>query len=143
MSVSVSIDPDKDNIDIPLFASIDDIAKSFILTSDQHMGLLIAGSGFLRSLRVEEIEESSLCNGEKYNPCNMAMILHGVGGSGKSYVIRSLLALAASWMRQRAIITSAISGVTTANVSGHRIASLLNCKNIFIQRIKVIGIDEM
>ena len=131
--VSVSIDHDKNNIDIPLFASIDEVAKSFNLTSDQYMGLFIAGSGFLRSLRVEDIEKSMFTDNEEDNQCNMSMILHGVGGSGKSYVIRSLLALAESWMRQGSIITSAISGVAAANVSGHTIAFLLNCKKSFFK----------
>jgi hypothetical protein len=62
------------------------------------------------------------------------LFIHGLGGSGKSVYIRSLLGLAASWLRPDAVLTCAPTGNAAVNVAGYTIASLtMKRKDFFLK----------
>ena len=122
--VSVSKSPDAPNIDIQLFSSLTEISDAFSFTTDQHRSFYIVGCGLLKAYGRDE-QDSTDVNFDDIDINSISLLLHGIGGSGKSYVIRALVALSKSWLREGSIITCAIAGVAAANVNGYTIASLL------------------
>jgi hypothetical protein len=147
----VTIEIDQPQKEIPLFASIAEISNVCSLLEDQHRAFFIIGSALLRSFARDEMDV--IC-GEKDaypSPCSCSasdpsseleeqqalLLIHGVGGSGKSVIVRAITALATSWMRDRAIITASIAGVACVNISGYTIASLMYKKRSFFDQVLV------
>jgi hypothetical protein len=144
----VTIEIDQPQKEIPLFASIAEISNVCSLLEDQHRAFFIIGSALLRSFALDEMDN---IGGEKDFPfpcCSSSyptdleeqqalLLIHGVGGSGKSVIVRAITALAMSWMRTRAIITASIAGVACVNISGYTIASLMYKKRSFFDQVGV------
>ena len=137
-NVSVSVHPEKPNITLPLFSSIQEVSTAFTLTIDQHRAFYIASAGLLSAFKADvETEENSL-NIQEDTMNYVALLLHGIGGSGKSYVIRAILGIAKSWLREGSVVTTCISGVAAVNVSGYTVASLLHCRKSFFEKVTYI-----
>jgi predicted esterase len=66
------------------------------------------------------------------------LFLHGMGGSGKSLAVHAMIALAMSWDRPRAILTSAKSGVAAVNVEGYTVDSLRYKPKSFFDEVRML-----
>jgi hypothetical protein len=62
-------------------------------------------------------------------PKQAVLKLQGKAGTGKSHIMRGLLALEKGWLRERTIMNVTITGIAAVNVKGVTIDSLLCQKN--------------
>ena len=108
---------------IPICATINEISRLFKFTEDQHRAFCIPGRAFLAQLAHEDtyftMPDAEMLNMQR------TLLLHGMGGTGKSHVIHGLRALAFSWTRPSAVGTFAVTGVAAINIGGETLARLL------------------
>jgi hypothetical protein len=141
----VTIEIDEAQKEIPHFASIAEISKACSLLEDQHRAFFIMGSALLRSFARDEVDIvcaehvcpiASLSSATDLEEQQALLLIHGVGGSGKSVIVRAITALATSWMREKAIITASIAGVACVNISGYTVASLMYKRRPFFDQVR-------
>ena len=90
---------------LPCYASLQEVsALLFKLTNDQHRAFVIIGRALLRSLESKHTNEEVAATNQEL------LLLHGLAGSGKSFVIRARKALAESWEHPKAVRTCAPTG---------------------------------
>ena len=141
--------------DLCTCASLNEVSRLFDFTEDQHRAFSIVAGALLESLVIEDADAIS---GEDVDDLAVAryqqlLLLHGMGGSGKSYIIQGLLALAITWGRPSSVGTFALTGVAAINVLGETIASLLyyfsktgvisESMRIKLEALRVLVLDEM
>jgi hypothetical protein len=126
--VNVPYQIDKADIELPIYASLQEICLIFNLNCEQRRALYVSGKALLTSYFDDENSSSSLTKAENQS----LLFIHGLGGSGKSVFIRSLVALSYSWLRPGSVLTSAPTGNAAVNVKGYTTASLIyKNKNFF------------
>ena len=90
---------------LPCYASLQEAsALLFKLTNDQHRAFVIIGRALLRSFEFNHSNEEVAATNQEL------LLLHGLAGSGKSFVIRARKALAESWEHPKAVRTCAPTG---------------------------------
>ena len=87
--VSISKSPDVPNIYIQLFSSLTEISDAFSFTKDQHRSFYIFGCCLLKAYGRDQ-QESSDVNFDDIDINSISLLLHGIGGSGKSKSISGL-----------------------------------------------------
>jgi hypothetical protein len=105
-SLEVDIN-DKTKASILRYASINDVSRAFRLNQPQHLAFSIIASGLLWSFvyaRQENVNDKARSEHQRL------LCLHGLGGSGKSTVIRAWIALAQCWFEPEAVFTFAKTG---------------------------------
>jgi hypothetical protein len=133
-TVSVAYKANHPNIIIPVFASLLEICKLYDLNVEQRRALYVSGKSLLTAFYNDDnsvSEEVKLSN-------QTLLFIHGLGGSGKSVYIRSLIGLAASWLRPDAVMTCAPTGNAAVNVSGYTIESLIRKKKEFFLKVSIL-----
>jgi len=76
---------------LPYYASLQEVSALFKLTNDQHRAFVIIGRALLRSFESNHSNEKVAATNQEL------LLLRGLAGSGKSFVIRAWKALADSW----------------------------------------------
>lgn len=108
---------------IPTCATVNEISRVFEYSKDQHRSFAIIAMALLLCFGEEDNEAiDSAAFAAKLQ--RLLMIL-GMGGSGKSYVIQGWWALCFSWCRANSMATFAATGVAAINVDGDTIQSLI------------------
>ncbi len=139
---------------LPACATINEVSRLFEFTEDQHRAFTIVARALLESLVFEDVDADDMVDSEvavaRYQ---QLLLLHGMGGTGKSYIIQGLLAVATSWGRPNSVGTFATTGVAAINVLGETIASLLFYYNmtgsitsdlrVKLGALRVLIVDEM
>jgi hypothetical protein len=156
-TVSIVVDNDKPAVNIPIFPSIREVTTALQLTEDQLCAFYIMGKKYLESLSsADETSDDSSpfqhsCNNDDdddeimphitnddicglltplgIGPKQAVLKLQGKAGTGKSHIMRGLLALEKGWLRERTIMNVTITGIAAVNVKGVTIDSLLCQKN--------------
>jgi hypothetical protein len=151
-TVSITSDNDKEPIDITIFPSIREVADALKLTDDQKCAFYIMARGYLQSLSYKDVTPEHPYNTEgdpdcedddrkavsreiksfetlRIGPRQAVLKLQGKAGTGKSFIIRGLLALEKGWLREKTILIVTITGVAAVNVNGVTIESLLHLTN--------------
>jgi len=100
------------------------------MTDDQDTAFSIIGEALLQSFA--DLQSGSTPDElHKLREAHQrTLFLHGLAGSGKSFVIRAWIALAESWNHPNAVRTCAPTGIAAVNVEGSTIASLYNGKAV-------------
>jgi hypothetical protein len=133
---------------LPRFASLAEVASAFSLTDDQARAFNLIGHGLLMSFLRDEED----CPEQPTAPTTtdgtsteitvllnqVLLFLHGMGGSGKSLAVHAMIALAISWDRPRAILTSAKSGVAAVNVEGYTVDSPSYKPKSFFDEVRML-----
>jgi hypothetical protein len=125
-TVLVTVDPQKPAKALSIYASLNEVSTLFDLTDIQDTAFSIIGEALLQSFADFE---RGLTPDELHNlreAHQRTLFLHGLAGSGKSFVIRAWIALAESWNHPNAVRTCAPTGIAAVNVEGSTIASLYN-----------------
>ena len=109
-TIEVVIDESKSSIAVPIYASLQEVASLFKLNVDQHRAFVIVGKALLHAFADDErsvpADEYLLLRASH----QAILLLHGLAGSGKSFVIRAWIALAESWNKPYAVRTCAMTG---------------------------------
>lgn len=141
-TVLVTVAVDEPQRELPAYASVAEVSQLFHLTPDQLRAFLIAAEGFLNALLDDEVMDQEITRTENTEEVRRRsqrfLFLHGIGGSGKSFCIRALVALAISWGKPQAILTAAKSGVAAINVGGHTLDSLMYRPPKFFRQVRKI-----
>ena len=103
-------------------ASINEVSRLFRYSEDQHRAFAIVSRAFLQMLHAEGTYFSMMDH--EILAIQRLVLIHGMGGTGKSHIILGFLAIAASWSRPQAIATIAITGVAAINIGGATFASM-------------------
>jgi len=99
VTVSVVVHPDRDIVAIPTCATINEVSRVFEYTEDQHVIFAIGARAFLQLLALEDVCDT--VDVEILAAIQRLLFVHGMGGSGKSHVIRGWIALCSSWSRHQ------------------------------------------
>jgi hypothetical protein len=158
--IHVTVKVDEPQRQLPRFASLAEVVNVFGLTDDQARAFNIVGHGLLMAFLRDEEEtpEEAAAKEAAAQPADTAsrprrrrrtepdaisaalhqvlVFLHGMGGSGKSLTIHAMIALAQSWNRPQAILTSAKSGVAAVNVDGYTVDSLTYKTRAFFNEVR-------
>jgi hypothetical protein len=94
-------------VEVPRFPSINNISKAFTLTESQHLAFAIISSGLLWSI----VHGADCTNDVTRIENQTSLLLHGLGGSGKTAVIRAWIALAQCWDSPKSVFTFAKTGL--------------------------------
>ena len=114
---------------LPTCATVNEVSRLFEYTKDQHRAFAIVAMALLLCFG-EEDNEALDCAVFAAKLQRLLMIL-GMGGSGKSYIIQGWSALCFSWSRPNSMTTFAATGVAAINVDGDTIQSLIFSYTMF------------
>ena len=128
-------------IDIPLFASLRQIKTIFGYSDDQTRAFGVGAAGLLHSIvdNLHDIDYSDIYVESR----QAALLVQGLAGSGKSYVINGWKALAVSWGHPAAVLTLALTGKAASLINGRTIASMSFRKKKYFSPVKLLCIDEV
>jgi hypothetical protein len=121
--VAVTVKHGEPQEDLPTCATLNEVSRLFKYSEDQHRAFAIVGRALLQFIGSEDSHFSM--PDEDTVAIQRLLLIHGMGGTGKSHVILGYLALAVSWSRPDAIGTFAITGVAAININGQTLARLL------------------
>ena len=112
----VTVDPKKPAKALPIYASLSEVSTLFDMTDDQNTAFSIIGEALLQSIAdlKSDTTPDELHNLREAH--QRTLFLHGLAGSGKSFVIRAWTALAESWNQPNAVRTCAPTGIGAVNV---------------------------
>ena len=122
-NVSVTVKHGDPKRELPTCATINEVSRLFSFTEDQHRAFAIAGRSLLQYFSTEDNYFSM--PDEELASMQRLVLIHGMGGTGKSHIFLGLHALALSWSRPDAIGGYCITGVAAINISGETIARLV------------------
>jgi hypothetical protein len=123
LSVSVTVKHGDPKRELPTCATINEVSRLFSFTEDQHRAFAIAGRSLLQCFSTEDTYFSMA--DQELASMQRLVLIHGMGGTGKSHIFLGLHALALSWSRPDAIGGYCITGVAAINISGETIARLV------------------
>ena len=140
-AVEIQVKPTMDKVEVPVYASLHEIASVFGYTKDQTRAFRIVAAGLLNSI-VDDMHDVDFSDSYVANR-QSALLMEGLAGSGKSYVISGWKALSISWGYPHAVTTFAITGIAASLVHGRTIASMFLKKANAFKPIKLACIDEV
>ena len=128
-------------VEIPLFASLRQIKNIFMYSEDQTRAFRIGAAGLLQSIvdNLHDIDYTDIYVQSR----QAALLVQGLAGSGKSYVINGWRALAVSWGHPSAVLTLALTGKAASIINGRTIASMSFKKEKSFAPVKLLCIDEV
>ena len=103
-TIEVFVDSPKFPKTLPCYASLQEVSSLFKLTNDQHRAFVIIGRALLHSFEPNHSNTKLAVTTQEF------LLLHGLAGSGKSFVVRAWKALAESWEHPKAVRTCAPTG---------------------------------
>jgi hypothetical protein len=147
-TIKIVVSPDAPLVDLNYFATLQEVSTIFKFKQsgdDQERAFLLIGEALLSEFAKDEelytsinedTEETFAKTVEQFH-----LLLHGLGGSGKSYVIRAVTALAQSWLRPNSIVIICQSGIGAVNVNGTTVASFLHTQKHYLDPVRFISIN--
>lgn len=106
--------------DLKPYPSISQVSQASKLNAKQHTSFAMAATSLLQTWRSIDL------GGDQLPAVQLAHILNGEGGVGKSHVIKALQRFSALWGKPNAVKTLAMTGIAAVNVGGRTIHSGLD-----------------
>jgi hypothetical protein len=106
--------------DLKPYPSISQVSQASKLNAKQHTSFAMAATALLQTWRSIDF------GGDQPPAVQLAHILNGEGGVGKSHVIKALQRFSALWGKSNAVKTLAMTGIAAVNVGGRTIHSGLD-----------------
>ena len=140
-TVQVCVKSDAPEVDVFVYASLKEIRDMFNYDSNQARAFKIGAVGLLYSI-IDDLHDIDLSDSQAQSR-QIALLMEGLAGSGKSYVINGWKALGKSWGFPNAVLTVAITGIAASLVHGKTIASMFLKDSDAFAPIKLLCIDEV
>jgi len=121
-TVLVTVRSGQPQQELPTCATINEISRLFGYTEDQHRAFVIIARAFISYLANEDAYFTM--PDEEIAMFQRLLLIHGMGGTGKSHIIKGVIATAISWSRPSAVGIFAITGVAAINICGETFARL-------------------
>jgi hypothetical protein len=146
-TIKITVSPDLPLVDLHYYATLQEVATVFKFNQadSQERAFFLGGEALLKEFAKDEAEyTANNCEEEEDLLRSITeieqflLLLHGLGGSGKSYIIRALTALAQSWLRPNSIFNVCQSGIGAVNINGITVCSFKNKNKKYLDQVKVI-----